>query len=144
MSAPKTITPTSLVTLHYRITTPDGRPFISTFESQPATLQLGAQEMMPDLEANLLGLAVGETRCVDLENAFGPYRSDLVEIVARAHMGPENIEPMSVMEFSAPDGSRYPGLVREIDSQSAKVDFNHPLAGQTVRFEVKVVGILSK
>ena len=48
---------------------------------------------------------------------------------------------MSIMEFTAPDGSRYSGLVREIDEQSALVDFNHPLAGKSIRFEVDVIGV---
>jgi FKBP-type peptidyl-prolyl cis-trans isomerase SlpA len=48
---------------------------------------------------------------------------------------------MSIMEFTAPDGSRYSGLVREIDAQSALIDFNHPLAGKAIRFEVEVIGI---
>ena len=52
------------------------------------------------------------------------------------------IAPMTIMEFAAPDGSRYSGLVREISEQSALVDFNHPLAGKTIRFEVEVIGVL--
>jgi FKBP-type peptidyl-prolyl cis-trans isomerase SlpA len=49
---------------------------------------------------------------------------------------------MSIMEFTAPDGSRYSGLVREIDTQSALIDFNHPLAGKHINFEVQVIGVL--
>ena len=137
------ITANSLVTLHYRISALSGLPFVSTFESgQPATLKLGVGEMMPVMENCLLGLALGTQKSFALVEPFGPYREELIEEVARVHMGPEAIEPMSIMEFSAPDGSRYPGLVREIDEQRAKVDFNHPLAGQTVRFEVQIVGVI--
>ena len=137
------ISANSLVTLHYRISALSGLPFVSTFESgQPATLKLGVGEMMPVMENCLLGLALGTQKSFELVEPFGPYREELIEEVARVHMGPEAIEPMSIMEFSAPDGSRYPGLVREIDEQRAKVDFNHPLAGQTVRFEVQIVGVI--
>ena len=66
---------------------------------------------------------------------------ELVERVKREHMPEEEIEAMSIMEFTAPDGSRYSGLVREIDAQSALIDFNHPLAGKAIRFEVQVIGI---
>ena len=140
----QTVEPNSLVTLNYRITLPNGQPLISTFESTPATLQLGAGEMLPGMEKLLVGLAVGSYHVFELEpeNAFGPHRSELVERVQRRHMPDEDIEPMSVMEFTAPDGSRYSGLVREIDAESALIDFNHPLAGKSIRFEVEVIGVV--
>lgn len=138
----QTVAENSLVTLHYRITLENGQPLISTFEATPATLQLGAGEMLPAMEKLLIGLAVGSNHVFELEaeNAFGPHREDLVERVKREHMPAEEIEAMSIMEFSAPDGSRYSGLVREIDAESALIDFNHPLAGKSIRFEVKIIG----
>ena len=54
----------------------------------------------------------------------------------------EPVEAMTIMEFTAPDGSRYSGLVREIDDEKAVIDFNHPLAGKTIDFEVHIIGIL--
>lgn len=138
------IQPASLVTLRYRISTESGQILIDTFAGTPATLQLGHGELMPALESLLQGMAVGQQESFTLspEQGFGPYRDELVERVARHHMPPEEIEPMSFMEFTAPDGSRYAGLVREIDAESALVDFNHPLAGKAVRFDVEIVGIL--
>ena len=76
------------------------------------------------------------------EEAFGPHNPELVERVKREHMPEEEIEPMTIMEFGAPNGSRYSGLVREINETFAVVDFNHPLAGKTIRFEVEVIGVL--
>lgn len=133
----------SLVTLHYRITLPNGQPLISTFDATPATLQMGAGEMLPAMEQLIVGLEVGSNHSFELEpeNAFGPHRAELVERVKREHMPAEPIEAMSIMEFTAPDGSRYSGLVREIDEQSALIDFNHPLAGKQIRFEVSIIGI---
>ncbi len=140
----QTVQPNNLVTLHYRIALDNGQPLINTFDGTPATLQLGAGELLPSLEALIAGLQVGERKLFELaaEQAFGPYRDELVERVRREHMPDEEIEPLSIMEFTAPDGSRYPGLVREIDAQSALIDFNHPLAGKPIRFEVEVIGIL--
>ncbi len=139
----QTVAANSLVTLHYRITLPNGQPLISTFEAGPATLQLGAGEMLPGMEQLLVGLAAGSRHVFELEpeNAFGPHRAELMERVKREHMPDEEIEAMSIMEFTAPDGSRYSGLVREIDAQSALIDFNHPLAGKAIRFEVEVIGV---
>lgn len=139
-----TIQPNSLVTLHYRISLENGQPLISTFETKPATLQLGAGDLLPTLENLLFGLENGTQRTFTLtpELAFGPYRDDLVELVKIEHLPDPNIEIPSIMEFTAPDGSRYPGLVREKNTATATVDFNHPLAGKTIRFDVHILGIL--
>lgn len=138
------VQPDSLVTLHYRITLENGQPLISTFEGTPATLQLGAGELLPNLERLLAGIAVGTRQQFTLApaEAFGEHKTELVERVRREHMPEEDIEAMSIMEFTAPDGSRYSGLVREIDEGSALIDFNHPLAGKTIRFEVEVIGVV--
>lgn len=140
----QTIQTNSLVTLHYRITLDNGQPLISTFEGTPATLQLGNGELLPSLEALLTGLEPGAERAFDLkpEQAFGEWRSELMERVQRRHIPDAELEAMSIMEFTAPDGSRYSGLVREVDDQSALIDFNHPLAGKSIRFEVRIIGTM--
>ncbi|HOB44692.1 MAG TPA: FKBP-type peptidyl-prolyl cis-trans isomerase [Zoogloea sp.] len=138
------VQPDSLLTLHYRITLDSGQPLISTFESQPATLQLGRGDIAPTLERCLAGITVGERHnfLLEPENAFGAHRDDLVEKV-RLEDFPEGtaVEPMVIMEFTAPDGTRYPGLIREVLDTHAVIDFNHPLAGKSIRFEVEVIGI---
>lgn len=135
----------SLVTLNYRIASSDDDELISTFGSRPATLQLGNGELAPTLERCLAGLPVGERRVFLLEaqQAFGVHHPQLVQRLPRAKL-PEGkeIAMMTLLEFSAPDGGRYTGLVREIDEQAALIDFNHPLAGKSIRFEVEVIGIL--
>ncbi|WP_018990893.1 FKBP-type peptidyl-prolyl cis-trans isomerase [Aromatoleum toluclasticum] len=140
----QTVQPNSLVTLHYCIALENGQPLISTFEGTPATLQLGAGELLPTLERLLTGLTVGTRQQFTLapEEAFGPHNPELIEHVKREHMPEGEIEPMTIMEFGAPDGNRYSGLVREIDDVRAIVDFNHPLAGKTIRFEVDIIGVL--
>ena len=137
------VQPDSLVTLHYRIALENGQPLINTFEGPPATLQLGAGELLPSLERLLVGIEVGLRLAfaLDPEDGFGPHRADLVERVRREHMPNEEIEALSIMEFTAPDGSRYSGLVREIDEKSALIDFNHPLAGKKIHFEFEIIGI---
>ncbi|MDR2014506.1 MAG: FKBP-type peptidyl-prolyl cis-trans isomerase [Azoarcus sp.] len=141
----QTILADSLVTLHYRITLTNGQPLLSTFEATPATLKLGAGEMLPAMEKLIVGLPVSSRKVFELsaEEAFGPHRPELVERVRREHMPTQNIEALSIMEFVAPDGSRYSGLVRETDATSALIDFNHPLAGKPIRLEVEIIGIAS-
>ena len=138
------VQPDSLLTLHYRISLDNGQALISTFESQPATMQLGHGDIAPTLERCLAGITVGErhTFLLEPENAFGVHREDLVEKV-RLEDVPDGteVEPMVIMEFTAPDGTRYPGLIREVLDTHAVIDFNHPLAGKSIRFEVEVIGV---
>ena len=135
----------SLVTLHYRIASSDDIELISTFAATPATLQLGNGELAPPLERCLAGLPVGERQSFLLEaqQAFGLHHAQLVQRLPRANL-PEGqeIEMMTLLEFTAPNGSRSTGLVRELDEEAALIDFNHPLAGKSIRFEVQVIGIL--
>jgi FKBP-type peptidyl-prolyl cis-trans isomerase SlpA len=135
----------SLITLHYRLATGDDVPLISTFDGTPATLQLGNGELVPTLEACLVGLPVGEhhTFMLDPDQAFGPHSPELVQRLARADLPADGtIAVASMIEFSGPEGMHITGLVRELDADSALIDFNHPLAGRDVRFEVEIVGIL--
>lgn len=135
----------SLVTLHYRLATADDTELVSTFAGGPATLQLGAGELAPTLETCLVNLPVGEHHVFLLEpqQAFGQYSAQLTKRFPREELpAGATIEQHGAIEFEAPDGSKNVGTVRELDGTSALIDFNHPLAGKSVRFEVKIVGVL--
>ncbi len=135
----------SLVTLHYRISAAEGTDFVSTFDATPATLQLGSDELAPTLEHCLEGLAEGERHVFTLEphQGFGEHNPNLIQRLPRDVL-PPGAEPElhGLIEFPAPDGSRYAGLVRELDAAGVLIDFNHPLAGKRIRFEVQVIGVL--
>lgn len=138
-----------LVTLHYRVATADDTEVISTFGATPATLQLGSGELAPPLEACLEDLPVGERHVFLLEpaQAFGPHNPDLVKRLPKSELpnAGADIGPLTLVEFAAPaelGGAKFTGLVREIDAAGALLDFNHPLAGKSIRFEVEVIGIL--
>ena len=135
----------SFLTLHYRLATADDVEFVSTFDSSPATLQLGSGELAPTLEACLVGLSEGgrSVFLLEPEQAFGPHNPQLVQRMARKELPADGkIEVHALIEFAAPGGARFAGLVRELDADSALIDFNHPLAGKAIRFEVEVMGIL--
>jgi len=140
------VRPDSLVTLHYRVTTADGSELISTFDATPATLQLGSGELAPPLEACLAGLPVGERQVFMLEpeQAFGAHNPDLLKRLLLGELPNDgaDLAPHAVIEFTAPGGGKFAGLVRELDATAALIDFNHPLAGKSIRFEAEVIGIL--
>jgi len=132
----------SLLTLHYAIGAAEGEPLVSTFGASPATLALGAGELAPGLERCLTGLEPGARRVFVLEpqEAFGARREELLRSVPRASFPPDTvIEDGAVVEFKSADGEAHAGVVRGESGVEVSVDFNHPLAGRRVRFEVELI-----
>lgn len=142
----------SFLTLHYRMTGPQGQTIIDTFEQgQPATLSLGAGELSPAIEQRLLGLEEGTHTVIELAagEAFGERQPEMQQWVARKLLNQlgdphEQYAVGDVVQFPTPDGlGTYAGAVREVRADGAVLfDFNHPLAGQPVRFELQLIGVL--
>jgi FKBP-type peptidyl-prolyl cis-trans isomerase SlpA len=150
--SPPIVQPGSFLTLHYRMAGPHGLNIINTFDGKPATLSLGAGELSPALEARLLGLPEGTRATFELAagEAFGERNPELLQWVARKLLNElgELEHPYSVgdvVQFPTPDGmGQYAGAVQQIkgEREAVQFDFNHPLAGQPVVFEVQVIGVL--
>ncbi len=140
----------SFLTLHYRLAGPDGHDVINTFGARPATLSLGAGQLAPAIESLLLGLTAGRHETFQLEPdvAFGAHNPELVQRVARsllAQLGSEDadFEVGDVVQFPRPDGAPgFAGVVREHGNDWLLFDFNHPLAGQRVTFEVELIDVM--
>ena len=141
----------SFLTLHYRMSDPQGQVIIDTFGGQPATLSLGQGELSPAIEQRLIGLEEGARSVIELApgEAFGERQPEMVQWVARKLLNElgdphEQYTVGDVVQFPTPDGlGQYAGAVREVRADGAVLfDFNHPLAGQPVRFEVQLIGVL--
>ena len=145
-----TIQDGSFLTLHYRLAGPDGADVINTFADKPATLSLGAGQLAPAMERRLLGLAEGTRTVFSLAagEAFGDRNPEMLQRVKRsllAELGDPDAEYHvgDVVQFPTPNGSgSYAGVVRDTGEAWLLFDFNHPLAGQPVTFEVHVIGVL--
>ena len=140
-----TVRSDSYLTLHYRITTLDGEEFLSTFDMSPATLQMGSGQLAENLEGVLIGLPAHERFVFELEpaQAFGQHNERLVERILRSGLPADmELKENSVVEFTAPNGGTFAGFLRELDDTHALFDFNHPMAGKTIRFEVEIIGIM--
>ena len=145
-----TVQPGSFLTLHYRLAGPQG-DIINTFHEKPATLSLGSGELTPAMEQRLLGLEEGTRTVMELPagEAFGDHNPDMQQWVARKLLN-ELGDPMEkytagdVVQFPTPDGlGAYAGTVLQVGEEGAVLfDFNHPLAGQPVTFEVQLIGVL--
>jgi FKBP-type peptidyl-prolyl cis-trans isomerase SlpA len=143
----------SFLTLHYRMAGPVG-DVINTFEGKPATLTLGTGALSPAVEAFLIGLTEGSRTTFELPAgvAFGARNPAMCQWMARKELtdlGEANAqyEVGDVVQFPTPDGKgQFAGSVQQLRSdekgEAVLFDFNHPLAGQPVTFEVQVIGIL--
>ena len=144
------VQPGSFLTLHYRLSGPDGAELINTFNDKPATLSLGTGELAPAFEARLLGLPEGTHQSFELApgEAFGERNPELLQRVKRSLLNElgdpdERYHVGDVVQFPTPDGQgTYAGVVREVDGDVLVFDFNHPLAGRPVTFEVQLIGVL--
>lgn len=143
------VTAGSFLTLHYRLAGPAG-DIINTFDDKPATLSLGTGELSPAVEQRLIGLEEGAHATFDLPagEAFGERNPEMQQWVARKLLlqigdPAEQYAVGDVVEFPIPDGSgSYAGAVIESNETAVRFDFNHPLAGQPVTFEVRLIGVL--
>lgn len=140
-----TIQKESAVTLHFTIKLSDGSVADSTHSmDKPAKLVIGDGSLSDSFEQCLIGLQVGEKQAIELkaEDAFGMPNPDNIHHMDRAKfVGDAEVEVGTIMAFSGPDGMEIPGIIVDIAGDSVTVDFNHPLAGQDVTFEVEILSV---
>ncbi|MDO5691130.1 MAG: FKBP-type peptidyl-prolyl cis-trans isomerase [Pseudomonadota bacterium] len=144
------VEPGSFLTLHYRLAGPQG-DVVNTFGGKPATLSLGAGELSPVVEQRLIGLAEGARAAFDIPagEAFGERNPDMIQWLARKELDAmgdpqERYAVGDVIHLPTPDGQgQFAAVVQAVrDDGALRLDFNHPLAGQPVTFEVHIIGVL--
>jgi FKBP-type peptidyl-prolyl cis-trans isomerase SlpA len=134
----------SRVTLFYRIGLTDDQVLEDNFDDEPMTVTLGCGELAEGLELALIGLKEGDEQTIDIgpDLAFGYIDETLFRAMARAEFDPDiELEPGLIIEFATEDGETLPGTILDFNDSEVRVDLNHPLAGQTVRYSVKIVAV---
>jgi FKBP-type peptidyl-prolyl cis-trans isomerase SlpA len=138
------IDPGCEVTLHFSLGTTDGQEAVSTFGEEPSTVLMGAGALSDGLERALYGLKAGdkETLILPPEEAFGLRDESKIQDMPLEEFPPEMaLEPGLVVGFSTPAGDEVGGIIMEIREDEVTVDFNHPLAGETVVFRVEILAV---
>jgi peptidylprolyl isomerase len=133
------------VAVHYTGTLDDGSQFDSSDGREPLSFTLGAGEVIPGFETAVLGLEPGDSTTIVIapDDAYGPRHDEAVQEVAMELFG-DNVPPLGVIiTLIAPDGSKMPATVAAFaeDGTTATLDFNHPLAGETLHFDIELVEI---
>jgi FKBP-type peptidyl-prolyl cis-trans isomerase SlpA len=135
----------SEVILHFDLKLADGSAADSTrVNNRPAKLVIGDGSLTPNFEACLLGLKSKDKKSFTLEatDAFGMPNPDNIHHLERSKFSAETpAEEGMIIAFNQPDGSELPGIIREVTGDSVTVDFNHPLAGQVITFDVEIISV---
>lgn len=116
----------------------------TTQGKEPLTFVVGSKSIIPGLENQLMGMSVGQDKkiIVDPQEAYGPIDPNAFKEVPRSAMPQDTeLKPGVVVEVEDPQGGSFPGVVWEVKTDSVVLNFNHPLAGQTLEFDVQILDI---
>lgn len=131
------------VTLHFTLKLEDGTVVDSTRDKAPASFQVGDGNLPPGFETPIKGLTDGDAGSYEIspEHAFGQHNPQNVQLLKREDFQDIELEPGTVMSFADPAGGELPGIIASVEGDQVEVDFNHPLAGRTLTFEVEVLEV---
>jgi len=130
--------------VHYKLFSADNRLLYESEE--PLTFTVGEDDILPAFEVNILGLEPGQKHRFTLmpEEAYGPYQEELIFTLSRQQLmdDGEDIVPGQTLTLFTPEGESLTVNVLEVTESTIKVDANHPLAGQTLIYEVEVLNVV--
>jgi len=134
----------SLVLMHYSIALTNGIEIESSFNDEPVEINMGSGDVTEGMELALFGLKEGDKQTLTLtaEQGFGVRDEDNIHDMPLSDF-PENLPPETGLSYSfeSPEDGEIPGTVLSIKDDMAKIDFNHPLAGQEIIFTVDILGV---
>ncbi len=138
------ITSSSKIQLNFALRLEDGTEIDSNMDQSPCEFDYGDGSLLPGFEHALLGMNSGDRASITLapESAFGEWQQDREHSFPRSALSDYDLEPGLVISFADPSGER-PGVVKAIDGDRVLVDFNHPLAGKVIQFDVHIHSVES-
>jgi peptidylprolyl isomerase len=132
------------VQVHYKGTFKDGTTFDSSYErGEPISFTVGAGEMIPGFDSAVDGMKVGQKKTVTLapEQAYGPHNPEGVQEVNKQHF-PEDFQFEAGIVIEGQVGSQpVRGIISTVNTETVTVDFNHPMAGKDLNFEIELVNV---
>jgi FKBP-type peptidyl-prolyl cis-trans isomerase SlyD len=133
----------SLVAFDYTLTDETGNVIDSSRGKEPMHYVHGKGQIIPGLEKELAGMSVGSEKKVTVkpEDGYGPVKPEAFQEVPKDKLPAEALKVGTVLTAHSPDGQNVPVRVAEIKEKTVVMDFNHPLAGKTLFFDVKVTEV---
>lgn len=132
------------VTLYFALMLENGDIIDSNFESDPATFTVGDGNLLPGFEQALFGLTAGaeEVFTVAPESGFGQSNPNNVQVMPRDQFNADiELEKGLMLSFADAQKAELPGVIADFDEDTVTIDFNHPLAGRTISFRVKIIEV---
>lgn len=139
-----TITSKSRVTLHFSLKMEDGQEIDSTFQREPASFVMGDGSLLAGFESRLMGLSAGAEQAFEIppEDGFGQSNPQNIQRMKRSDFAVDMpIAPGLVVSFADAQNAELPGVIASVEGDKVEVDFNHPLAGKTLTFEVTILEV---
>ncbi|WP_145006932.1 FKBP-type peptidyl-prolyl cis-trans isomerase [Pseudomonas oryzihabitans] len=138
-----TVGPDTRVTLHFAIKLQNGDVVDSTFDKAPATFTVGDGNLLPGFEQALFGLQAGAKTSLTIppERGFGQPNDGNLQTMTRDDFSDMELSPGLLIIFSDAAGGEMPGVVKSYDDEQVIIDFNHPLAGRVLTFDVEILAI---
>jgi len=133
------------VKVDYTGTLEDGTVFDTSEGKHPLEFEVGSGQLIKGFDNAVEGMEKGQEKEITLKPAesYGDVNPALVKKVPRSQL-PEGQEPKPGMPLflKTPDGKQFPAKINEVTDQEVTIDLNHPLAGKTLTFKIKLVEIL--
>lgn len=131
------------VTLHFAIKLDNGDVVDSTFDKQPATFTVGDGSLLPGFEQALYGLKAGDKRSLPIgpEQGFGQGNPQNIQVMPRAQFADMELSEGLLIIFNDAANAELPGVVKAFDANQVTIDFNHPLAGKDLTFDVEIIDV---
>jgi FKBP-type peptidyl-prolyl cis-trans isomerase 2 len=130
--------------VHYTGRLESGEVFDSSEGGEPLEFQVGSGQVIQGFDEGVSGMTVGDEKTIEIEpaDAYGQRVDALVQAVPRAGINLDR-EPEVGMRLGLqlPDGNEIPVTITEVTNDSITIDANHPLAGQKLIFDLKLVEI---
>lgn len=135
----------STVTLHFALKLENGDVVDSNFDKEPPTFTVGDGSLLPGFEQALFGFKAGDKRTVVIppERGFGRGNEQNVQVMPRKNFTELDLEYGVMIIFRDAAGGEMPGVVKAFDDKEVTVDFNHPLAGRDITFEVEIIEVVN-
>ena len=132
------------VVANFSLSLEDGSEVDSNFGKDPVEFVIGDGNVLPGFERHLFGMSAGERQIHTIlpENAFGQPNDNNVQIVPRDDFDDDAVLEIGLLfSFADAAGGELPGMIISFDDKDVEVDFNHPLAGKHLEFEVEIIDI---
>lgn len=130
----------SRVALEYTLSDETGKVIESNKGKEPMSYIHGKGQIIPGLEKQLSGMKVGEEKKVQVkpEDGYGPVKPEAFQEISKDKLPPEALKVGTMLMAQGPQGQGIPARVHEIKDNTVIMDFNHPMAGKTLSFDIKI------